>query len=792
MKTVFLGLTILWALLLTSCNLTLPKPTSSSPTLEPQAAFWQQVGSSVYMATQEYSPLYDLELTGSNAPVIAYTKYPTLTDDTGLSDGLYVRVWTGTDWGFYASDNIAGCSLGPCGDLKIAKNPVGGNPVVAFTEFVDDAGYHLLYVRYLSESGWVSYGAPLNLSNGDVTNIDLAVAGDQNPVVAWSESNGDGGYLLYVRKWDGSDWVPFDSNGFNINNYSCSSLEGLSLSLESILVGSGSNPIVAWSESNDCASPGNTSLDIFVKRFDGTTWVDYGAGEALDVVATADASSPSLAIINTGFSLQPVVAWHESDGFASNVYVKQWNGSAWITLGSFTGDSPSLAKLNNETGLVLSFNFDGAVVIQKLQGSSWIPLGGLPNPSSSYPAMVLDNTGQPFIALESLPLDERVLSVNQWRTQSWQPLASALDSDVNSNADTPAIDLQSDNSPVVAFSEFSDLGSSNDVLVKSWNASTSSWSFLGDTVEGENVEAFRPVLALKSNNQPVVGWWKKDDGYVFLNVSGWDGSTWSTYGDSSPASGPEFEDVFTASLALDSSDTPVIAYANYSYEGSDYRLVIRVKKWDAATSTWVSIGDLLNVGTGSVNYPSLALDSSNNPVVAWQETVGTSSNIYVKRWNTATSAWDSLGTTLDRVRASNAVRPSLVLRTDGQPVVAFEETYGGSQDVYVRRWTGTSWQFLRNSSASVSADVTPGADAVTPHLAIRSDNVPVLTFEQDDNIYVRRFLANTWRTVEGGILDRNAANAASSPVVAVKSNKQPTVVWVEDNSSNTDVFVSSY
>ena len=48
--------------------------------------------------------------------------------------------------------------------------------------------------------------------------------------------------------------------------------------------------------------------------------------------------------------------------------------------------------------------------------------------------------------------------------------------------------------------------------------------------------------------------------------------------------------------------------------------------------------------------PSLALDSSNNPIVAWEEQLASGdSNIYSKRWNG--SSWVLLGNILDKVSA---------------------------------------------------------------------------------------------------------------------------------------------
>ena len=54
-------------------------------------------------------------------------------------------------------------------------------------------------------------------------------------------------------------------------------------------------------------------------------------------------------------------------------------------------------------------------------------------------------------------------------------------------------------------------------------------------------------------------------------------------------------------------------------------------------STWTQLGSELNISSSQdAESPSLALDASGNPVVAWRENVpGQFGNIYVKRWDGA-------------------------------------------------------------------------------------------------------------------------------------------------------------
>ena len=95
---------------------------------------------------------------------------------------------------------------------------------------------------------------------------------------------------------------------------------------------------------------------------------------------------------------------------------------------------------------------------------------------------------------------------------------------------------------------------------------------------------------------------------------------------------------------------------------------IYVKRWNG--SSWVQLGTFLDVNTNqNAANPSIALDSSGNPVVSWKEFDGTSSNIYVKRWTGST--WQQTTDIFDNVKANNAVYPSLALDSANNPVVAW-------------------------------------------------------------------------------------------------------------------------
>jgi hypothetical protein len=350
-------------------------------------------------------------------------------------------------------------------------------------------------------------------------------------------------------------------------------------------------------------------------------WV---GGGFLDVNTNQSAYSPSLALDSSG---NPVVSWEEYDGTSYNIYVKRWNGSSWVQVGTFLDQGA----------------FD--------------------------PSLALDSSGNPLVSWFEWDGTSRNIYVKRWTGTAWEPLGGFLDVHTNEDALWPSLALDSNGRPVVAWSE------AFNIYVKRWTGTA--WEQLGGSLH-VNILARLPSLALDSSGNPVVSW--------------------------------------------------------EEYDGTSYN--IYVKRWTG--SSWVQVGTtFLDVNTDRFAYsPSLALDSSGNPVVSWTESDGTSHNIYVKRWTG--SSWVQVGTTLDVNTNRHALEPSLALDSSGNPVVSWTESDGTFHNIYVKRWNGSSWVQV----GTTFLDVNTNRDARAPSLALDSSGNPVVSWYEHDgtsfNIYVKR------------------------------------------------------
>lgn len=234
-----------------------------------------------------------------------------------------------------------------------------------------------------------------------------------------------------------------------------------------------------------------------------------------------------------------------------------------------------------------------------------------------------------------------------------------------------------------------------------WNFEVPSWYSFGDRLEairGVETPMKDVAMVLDKDGNPIVAWTeetllKRYSIFVFR----WDGKTFVHMG--GPLNGTATGSAFKTALALGDDGNPVVAW-----EESDGRNEnIHVMRW--RQNTWQV------VGTGALSAendpqtptpahnPSLAV-KDNDIYVAWDEIDNTQvSNIQV--WKSIDGGpFFGLGNTRGRVNAvpgaTNGLRPSLVLDSNGQAIVAFQERTlktGNPFHAYVMRLNNNNWDY---------------------------------------------------------------------------------------------------
>lgn len=232
------------------------------------------------------------------------------------------------------------------------------------------------------------------------------------------------------------------------------------------------------------------------------------------------------------------------------------------------------------------------------------------------------------------------------------------------------------------------------------------------------------------------------------------------------------------SLELDGSGHPVVVVNEIEQIGGDEG-TLYVKRWTG--TRWERLGEELADGDGTfVLRSALAIDASGHPVVAWGTT---GVPVQVARWDGA--MWLPVGSGgLNIDPARTAFPTSLTLDASGHPVLAIVEARNALRpfqyQLYVKRWTGSSWQLV--GGGSVNQDAEHGV--LSGSLALDGSGRPVVAWDEGDeetfeqrSVFVKRWTGTAWELVGGG--DVNALPLAFGPSLVLDGSDRPILSFLE-------------
>ncbi|QRO00992.1 Ig-like domain-containing protein [Archangium violaceum] len=222
--------------------------------------------------------------------------------------------------------------------------------------------------------------------------------------------------------------------------------------------------------------------------------------------------------------------------------------------------------------------------------------------------------------------------------------------------------------------------------------------------------------------------------------------------------------------------------------------------WSFELPNWYAFGGPLNAvgGRTLLKDTAMVLDSQSNPVVAWSEELATGgrTSIFVYRWDG--NAFTPLGTPLNSTPSGSAYKPALALDGNGNPVVAWQESDGFNENIYVKRWNGSTWQSIGTGGLSAVDDTRPNptpTPARNPSLAVHGNEIYVAWDEVSiDEITV----IHVQKSVDGGAFVGVGPNGGminavydftngSKPSLVLDSNGQPIVAFHEQTLNESHI-----
>ncbi|MBT5223853.1 MAG: hypothetical protein HOM19_00295, partial [Candidatus Marinimicrobia bacterium] len=308
--------------------------------------------------------------------------------------------------------------------------------------------------------------------------------------------NGSNAGHVRVYQYASSTWSQL---GSDIDGEAASDNSGYSVSLSS------DGTIVAIGAIyND--GYGSNSGHVRVYQYASSNWSQLGSD--IDGEAAGDQSGVALSLSSDGVTLAIGARWNDGNGSSSgHVRVYQY-ASDWSQLGSdIDGETSS-----NWSGCSVSLSGDGTTVaigsthndnntytdaghvrVYQYASSAWSQLGsdidGLSNWESAGFSVALSDDGT-IVAVGATDSDGGGVNsggvrVYQYASSTWSPLGNDIDGEAASDKEGYSVSLSSDGTIVAIGAIHNDGNGSNSGHVRVYQYASSTWSQLGSDIDGE-------------------------------------------------------------------------------------------------------------------------------------------------------------------------------------------------------------------------------------------------------------------------------------------------------------------
>ncbi len=381
-----------------------------------------------------------------------------------------------------------------------------------------------LYTGSWKELGGSATNRGLSNSTEASTTPSLAVAPDGTLYVAYISPAGGYGEV-FVKRWDGMSWVEVgagSASGGGISNTSAPSYS------PTIVLAPDGLPYVTWID-----DMGTSSNPIYVKRWNGTSWVAVGSGSVNGTVGSdsiQDGSVPDITITPNGTAY---VIWKKGLG-GGEICVKRWNGHDWVEAGAGSAsaggcisntpddssNAPSLAAAPDNS-VYASWSDGGHIYVKRWDGTGWKEVGaGSASGSgisqgdggSSYSSIAIDHNGTPYLSWEQY-LPERstdYIYIKRWNGSAWEEVGTGSASGKGASqtwAWYPDLAIGPDNTPYLSWQ----VPGNTAIYVRHWNGSV--WEEVGEGSASNYgiTESFGnkgySSIQVSDSGIPYVAWW---------------------------------------------------------------------------------------------------------------------------------------------------------------------------------------------------------------------------------------------------------------------------------------------
>ena len=298
-----------------------------------------------------------------------------------------------------------------------------------------------------------------------------------------------------------------------------------------------------------------------------------------------------------------------------NAKIYDWNGSAWVQVGSNIvgqntsdrfGNSISLSADGNRVaiGATKHDNDKGHVRIYDYNGSNWVQVGSdidgeAANDLSGYSVSLSADGSRVAIGATYNNSNRGQVRIYEYNitTNVWDKLGDDIDGEAANDNSGNSVSLSANGSRVAIGAYLNNGNGNNSGHVRIYEYDGTSWNKLGTDIDGEAANDYSGYsVSLSSDGSRVAIGAPFNDGNGddsgHVRIYDWNGSAWDQVGSDINGEAANYEFGLLVSLSADGNR---VAISSYNYSNSEG--YVQIFDWNG--NSWVQVGNKLIDGSGN-------------------------------------------------------------------------------------------------------------------------------------------------------------------------------------------------
>jgi hypothetical protein len=420
--------------------------------------------------------------------------------------------------------------------------------------------------------------------------------------------------------------------------------------------------------------------------------------------------------------------------------------------------------------------------------------------------------------------------IYEWNsgTSTWTQMGQDIDGEASNDRSGWSVSLSSDGTRVAIGAIYNDGNGTTDsghTRIYEWNSGTSTWTQMGQDIDGEAAyDSSGWSVSLSSDGTRVAigaiyndGNGTTDSGHTRIYEWNSGTSTWTQMGQDIDGEAAVNESGNSVSLSSDGTRVAIGSRLNNGNGTADSGHT-RIYEWNSGTSTWTQMGQDID---GEAAYDrsgwsvSLSSDGTRVAIGAYANDGNgiESGHTRIYEWNSGTSTWTQMGQDIDGEAVRDRSGISVSLSSDGTRVAIgaylnSSTSYIHSGHVRLYRWNGARWIQMGQDiegeqnydyfgySVSISGDGTRVAAGAydNDRFIANSGSVRVLEYVTDEPI-ITLIGDNPYIVSSGTVYTDPGATSDGGETVTIDTsnlNMNQTGVYIVDYTSTKSNNVTGY